>query len=198
MHSIRPGWFYHSKEDTLVKSAEKLFDIYLSSVGRGSTLLLNVPPDKRGLFHENDVKALQGWRAMLDSEFKTDLAKNARVEATSYRGENASYSPLNVTDDDKDTYWTTDDDVTTARLELQLEAVTSVKYIVLHEYIRLGQRVKEFNVEIWQDNAWVKAAVATTIGYKRILKLEPVNTDKIRVSITASKACPLISSIKIY
>ncbi len=56
--SIRPGWFYHPEEDSLVKSPEQLFDIYLSSVGRGSTLLLNVPPDRRGLFHENDVAAL--------------------------------------------------------------------------------------------------------------------------------------------
>src|SRR5687767_1724959 len=65
--SIRPGWFYHANEDSLVKSAEKLFDIYLTSVGRGSTLLLNVPPDRRGLFHENDVKALYGFKKLLDS-----------------------------------------------------------------------------------------------------------------------------------
>jgi alpha-L-fucosidase len=196
--SIRPGWFYHTKEDTLVKSPEKLFDIYLSSVGRGSTLLLNVPPDKRGLFHENDVKALQEWRVLLDQEFKTNLADKAEVEATSYRGEDSSYSPLNVTDDNKDTYWTTDDNITTGSLELKLKAAADVKYIVLQEYIKLGQRVKAFNVEIWKDNAWVKVAEATTIGYKRILKIEPQSTDKIRVNITASKACPLISSMKIY
>lgn len=196
--SIRPGWFYHTKEDTLVKSPEKLFDIYLSSVGRGSTLLLNVPPDKRGLFHENDVKALQEWRALLDQEFKTNLADKVEAGATSYRGENSSYAPLNVTDDNKDTYWTTDDDVTTGSLELKLKAPADVKYIVLQEYIKLGQRIKAFNVEIWKDNAWVKVADATTIGYKRILKIEPQSTDKIRVNITASKACPLISSIEIY
>jgi alpha-L-fucosidase len=196
--SIRPGWFYHAKEDTLVKSPEKLFDIYLSSVGRGSTLLLNVPPDKSGLFHENDVKALKGWRTLLNQEFKTNLADKAEVEATSYRGENSAYAPSNVADDSKDTYWATDDNVTTGSLELKLKAATPVKYIVLQEYIKLGQRVKAFNVEIWQDNAWVKVADATTIGYKRILKIEPSSTDKIRVNITASKACPLISSIKIY
>jgi alpha-L-fucosidase len=196
--SIRPGWFYHAKENTLVKSPEKLFDIYLSSVGRGSTLLLNVPPDKRGLFHENDVKALRAWHALLDQEFKTNLADKAEVEATSYRGENSAYAPLNVTDDNKDTYWATDDNVTTGGLELKLPGLTPVKYIVLQEYIKLGQRVKTFNVEVWKDNAWVKVADATTIGYKRILKIDPQSTDKIRVNITASKACPLISSIKIY
>jgi alpha-L-fucosidase len=42
--SIRKGWFYHAEEDTLVKTPQQLFDIYLTSVGRGSTLLLNIPP----------------------------------------------------------------------------------------------------------------------------------------------------------
>lgn len=196
--SIRPGWFYHAKEDSLVKSAEKLFDLYLSSVGRGSTLLLNIPPDKRGLFHETDVKALLDWRALIDREFKTDLAKGAIVEASSYRGENVAFAPSNITDGNKETYWATDDDVTTGSLEVKLHSVEPVKYVVLQEYIKLGQRVKAFKVEVWKDNAWVTVADATTIGYKRILKLDPVDTDKIRINITSAKACPVISSIQVY
>jgi len=50
--SIRKGWFWREEEDSLVKTPEMLFNIYLSSVGRGSTLLLNVPPDKTGLLHK--------------------------------------------------------------------------------------------------------------------------------------------------
>lgn len=196
--SIRPGWFYHAKEDSVVKSADTLFDLYLSSVGRGSTLLLNIPPDKRGLFHEADVKALLDWRALLDQEFKSDLAKDAHVEASSYRGENAAFAPSNITDGNKETYWATDDDITSGSLEVKLQTVAPVKYVVLQEYIKLGQRVKAFTVEAWKDNAWVKIADATTIGYKRILKLDPVNTDKIRINITSSKACPVISSVQVY
>jgi alpha-L-fucosidase len=62
----------------------------------------------------------------------------------------------------------------------------------------LGQRVRAFDVEVWKNNAWEKVAEATTIGYKRILKLEPVTTQKIRVIIKDSKACPLISAIEVY
>ena len=196
--SIRPGWFYHAKEDSLVKTPQQLFDIYLTSVGRGSTLLLNVPPDKRGVVHENDVKALKEWRALLDSEFKTNLAAKAEVKADSYRGEADAYAAANVTDGNKDTYWATDDNVTTGSLEISLGKVQPVKYIVLQEYIKLGQRVKSFNVEVWKDNAWQKVAEATTIGYKRILKLDPIETDKVRVTITASKACPVISAVEVY
>ena len=196
--SIRPGWFYHAKEDSLVKTPEKLFDIYLTSVGRGSNLLLNVPPDKRGLVHENDVKALKEWRAMLDAEFKTNLAAKAKTEATSYRGESDVYAASNIADGNKETYWATDDNVTTGALEISLAKVQPVKYIVLQEYIKLGQRVKSFNVEVWKDNSWQKVADATTIGYKRILKIDPVETDKIRINLTASKACPLISTVEVF
>ena len=196
--SIRPGWFYHSKEDTLVKTPEKLFDIYLSSVGRGSTLLLNVPPDARGLIHENDVKALQGWRKMLNEEFKTNRAGNAKVKASSWRGEADAYTAGNITDANKETYWTTDDEVTTGSLELDLGKKQPVKYILIQEYIKLGQRVRSFQVEVWKDNAWQKITEGTTIGYKRILKIEPVETDKVRISITSSKACPVISTVEVY
>ena len=84
--SIRPGWFYHAEQDSLVKTPQKLFDIYLTSVGRGGTLLLNIPPDRRGLIHEKDIEALTGFRKLLDEEFKTNLAEGAKVKAGSYRG----------------------------------------------------------------------------------------------------------------
>lgn len=196
--SIRPGWFYHENEDSLVKSPEKLFDIYLTSVGRGSLLLLNVPPDKRGLFHENDVKALQGFRKMLNTEFAYDLAADAKVTASSYRGKSQTYSPAMLNDGNKNTYWATDDNVEKASIEIDLKKNAKVKYVVLEEFIRLGQRVSRFNIEKWENGRWIKVADATTIGHKRILKLDNVQTEKIRVNILSSKACPLISSISVY
>lgn len=196
--SIRPGWFYHASEDSMVKTPEELFEIYLSSVGRGSTLLLNVPPDKRGLIHENDVAALKGWKKLIDQEFKTNLALHAEVSADTYRGNADAYAPDKITDGDKETYWTTDDALSSGSLEIELGKVQPVKYICLQEYIKLGQRVQSFTVELWQDNKWQTVADETTIGYKRILKVGPVETDKVRIHITAAKASPLISAVSIY
>jgi alpha-L-fucosidase len=196
--SIRPGWFYHAQEDSQVKSADKLFEIYLTSVGRGSTLLLNVPPDQRGLIHENDLKALQGLRTRLDTEFKNNLALNSKVEASAHRGKSNTYSPANAIDENPETYWATDDDVTTAYIDFDFEQPQTLKYIVLQEFIQLGQRVKSFKIEIPIADTWVTIANGTTIGYKRILKLKPVQTNKVRISITDSKACPLLSSVDLY
>jgi alpha-L-fucosidase len=196
--SIRPGWFYHAEEDSLVKTPEKLFEIYLTSVGRGANLLLNIPPDRRGHFHENDVKALQGWKTLLDEAFETNLALNAQSSADSYRGKSAQFAASNLTDGNKDTYWATDDNVTTGSVEIDLGGNKTVKFITLQEYIKLGQRVKDFNIEVWKEGNWQKVAEATTIGYKRIVKIDPVETTKIRVNITGSKACPTISNIEVY
>ncbi len=196
--SIRPGWFYHKEQDSLVKTPEQLFRIYLTSVGRGSTLLLNVPPDRRGLFHENDIKSLKGFRQLLNKVFAVNLAKGAMVKASSYRGRSKQFSPSNITDGNKESYWATDDNIMTASFEINLAKSSAIRYILLQEYIKLGQRVKAFTVEVWKDNAWQKIAEETTIGYKRILSIEPVQTTKVRVNITGAKACPVISNVEIY
>lgn len=196
--SIRPGWFYHAEEDTLVKTPERLFEIYLSSVGRGSTLLLNVPPDRRGLIHENDLAALKGWKAILDREFNKNIALDAEATATNTRDNLQNFAPNNITDGNKETYWATDDSVKTGSLEINLSQNFTVKYVILQEYIKLGQRIKSFSVEALTGNEWKTLATGTTIGYKRILKLQPVGTNKLRINILDSKACPLISNVEVY
>lgn len=196
--SIRPGWFWHASENDKVKTPEQLFEIYLTSVGRGSTLLLNVPPDTRGQFHEKDIRSLQGFRRILQREFATNLAQSARVTASHQRGNSATYAPNHLTDGDKFSYWTTDDSVRNATFTVHLSQPKTIRYILLQEYIRLGQRIGGFTVEVWQDQAWKTIATATTIGYKRILRIDPVTTDKVRISITDSKACPVLSNVALY
>ena len=182
----------------MVKTPEKLFEIYLSSVGRGANLILNIPPDRRGLFHENDVKALQGWKQLIDNAFKNNLALTSIVKADSYRGNSKLYAASNVNDGNKETYWATNDDITTGNLVFDLGSKKTVKFVTLQEYIKLGQRVKSFAVYAWKNNNWVEVTKGSTIGYKRILKLEPIETEKIKIAITASKASPLISNVEIY
>ncbi|WP_375324120.1 alpha-L-fucosidase [Flagellimonas sp. GZD32] len=196
--SIRPGWFYHESQDSLVRTPENLFERYLTSVGRGSTWLLNIPPDKRGLFHENDVAALQGFKKILDNVFEVNLAKSAKVTASTFRGNAAEYAPENMIDGDDQTYWATDDQLTQASLELEWDAEKDINYLVLQEHIALGQRVAAFDVFAWNDGQWKKIASETTIGNKRILPLEGVATNKLKVEIIEALGCPLISNLGVY
>jgi alpha-L-fucosidase len=194
--SIRPGWFWHESQDSLVRSPENLLELYYSSVGRNSNLLLNVPPDNRGLLNEKDVESLMAFKEMLDKEFETDLAKGMKVAASDSRGKD--FKPSNTVDGNPDTYWTTKDDVTTSELIIDLGAGTEVNRIILQEYIKLGQRVQGFKVEALVDGEWTQLVEGTTIGNKVIRKFPVTETSKIKVTITKSKACPVISNIELY
>jgi len=195
--SIRPGWFYSPKTNDKVKSLSQLLNIYYSSVGRNANLLLNVPVDRRGLIHPNDSTRLMEFRKVIDSTFKTNLAKNKKVLAPKTRGNAKAYSPQNLTDGNYDTYWTVDDGIKSAELTLDLGKQTEVNRLVLQEYIPLGQRIKSFSVDYWNGNKFIELDKQTTIGYKRILTFPMIKTNKIRINIEAN-AAPILSEIQLY
>lgn len=196
--SIRPGWFYHAAEDTLVKTPDQLFDIYLSSVGRGAPLLLNVTPNRQGVIPEQDIASLQGWKKKIDETFAANVAVNTNVEVDSYRGNSERFDASKLTDGNKETYWTTDDEVKTGTITLTFNEPTLSNYVLIQEYLKLGQRVKSFSVEVFNDGEWKQVTTGTTIGFKRILKIGPVETERIRINITDSRACPVISNVEVY
>ena len=196
--SIRPGWFYDKKQNKKVKSVEHLLKIYYRSVGRNSCLILNVPPDETGKINKVDVDRLKEFKAALNKEFENNLALNKEVIASSFRGNDARFRASNVTDENYNTYWATDDDVKTGSLTINLGDETEVNRIVLQEYIKLGQRVDSFNIEALVNGKWEQQAYGGTIGYKRILKFPTVKTTKIRINILKAKACPVINNIELY
>ncbi|MGA1977262.1 MAG: alpha-L-fucosidase [Bacteroidales bacterium] len=194
--SIRPGWFWHKSQDSLVRSPENLMDLYYSSVGMNCNLLLNVPPDKRGLLNENDIRSLLAFRDLREKEFSIDVAKSKNVTASDVRGKD--FSPSNVNDGNPDTYWATRDGRNSGEIIIDLGRATEVNRIVIQEYIKLGQRVQEFSIAGLIDGKWVTLAEGTTIGYKIIRKFPVIKAKKIKVSIIKSRACPVISNIELY
>jgi alpha-L-fucosidase len=196
--SIRPGWFYHSKEDSLVKTPEKLFELYLQSVGRNGSLLLNIPPDRTGRLNKNDIKSLIEFKHIRDSVFAHNFAKSSKANASNIRGNVKQFSASNILDGDKDTYWATDDSVKSASLIIDLGKQTIIKCVLLQEYIALGQRVESFTIEVWDGNIWKKLTSGTTIGHKRILIFPQATISKIKLDIQKSKACPTISNVEIF
>ena len=196
--SIRPGWFYHPAEDSKVKSLERLLEIYYSSVGRGANLLLNVPPDRRGLIADADAGRLLELRRALDARFAPDLARKASVRASSVRGRTARFRAARVNDGDPATYWATSDEVTTGDLVLTFPAPTRFDHVVLQEFVALGQRVAGWRIDAEPDGRWTTVAEGTTVGYKRIARFPAVTARRLRVSITKSLACPTVAAVEVY
>ena len=193
--SIRPGWFYHSNQDHLVKSPAKLVDIYYSSVGRNSVLLLNIPPDKRGRITEYDVKALAGMRTILDQTFKTNLASDAAITASS---EKPGHKAAAIIERNPSGFWTTDKGIDSASLEFRFPKPRTFDRLMLQECITVGQRIESFRLEAWSDNAWTTITRGTTIGYKRLLRFPPVTSERVRLVIDSSRTSPILSAFGLY
>jgi len=196
--SIRPGWFYHDHEDKHVRSPANLLKIYYESVGRGANLILNIPPDRRGRIHENDVKSLRAWRKLLDATFAKDLAPGAKVSASNTRGNDEKFAAANVIDGKSETYWATDDAVTTPELVLEFGSPVTFNVARVREYLPLGQRIDAIAVEAWDGNRWQPFAAATSVGSQRLLRGKNVTASKVRLRVTKAAACPAISEFALF
>ena len=177
--SIRPGWFYHAKQDAQVKTPEKLVDIYFSSVGRNGLLLLNVPPDTRGRVADADAKSLQRMRAVLDRTFGASAA-----EAGPPQQVRADGAP--------------------ARFEVPIAAGRRFDVALLQEDIRQGQRVEAFSLEVCAAGGCREFARGTTIGYKRLLRFPEVRIDetssdaRVRLTILQTRGVPAVSAVSLH
>lgn len=197
--SIRPGWFYHPEEDDRVKSPDQLVDLYYRSVGHNATLLLNFPVDRRGLIHPVDSANAVRFHEMIQQQLKTNLVAGMTPKVSNERGGDFVASAL--TDDNFDTYWATEDGVTTADIEFLFDTPTRMNRMMLQEYIPLGQRVKAFVVEYLDKDTWLPVKLneeTTTIGYKRLLRFETVETKGIRIRITDARGPLCLSNVGVY
>lgn len=194
--SIRPGWFYHASQDGQVKSVEKLMDIYEGSVGRNASLLLNVPPDRRGLIHENDVQALLAFRKERDRIYGHNLAQGASATSSNVRG--PGFEPERVLDGKPKTYWAAADGVTEASLELALPQQRSFDRLIAQESIALGQRIQSFAVDAWVEGGWKELARGTTVGAKRIVRLPLTTSQRVRFRILGARACPTLTTLSLH
>jgi alpha-L-fucosidase len=155
--SIRPGWFYHSAEDARVRSALDLVELYFTSVGRNSKLLLNVPPTRDGLLHQGDVQRLRQMHEMLTRLFERDLMAGRRG------------------------VWSSDG--RTGTLEVDLGQAVTIGIADLREDITYGQVVARYVIEAANGSEWSAIARGTTIGYRKLDRFEPVSARYVRVRI---------------
>lgn len=169
--SIRPGWFYHASQDDMVRPLANLVDIYFSSVGRNSVLLLNIPPDRRGLIHEIDAECIASLRDYLDSSFATNFVRG-RVD-----------------------YWRANEGDSRV---FEVEEGAVVNTLLLAEDIERGQRVERFAVEAFVNGKWRHIAEGTTIGYKRLLRFSDCRAERIRITINECRTTANIADVSLY
>jgi len=179
--SIRPGWFYHPKEDDKVRSPKNLVNLYYQSTGRNSLLLLNVPPNREGLLCPQDVAAIKEYRSILNETFKTNLAKSGKIKSLV---------------DNKLSTWVALPENTP--MDINLPKTATFDRFLLQENIAEGQRIAEAKLEYWNGQEWQLIKQFTTVGYKRLLRFEPVTTAKLRLTVLRALAPAQIAEVGVY
>ncbi len=209
--SIRPGWFHHAAQDGAVKTPEQLVDLWYQSIGRGASFLLNLPPDRRGRIHDNDVASLRGMRAILDATFGTRVSAGASAWASEVRGGHPAYAASRATDGgvegDTATYWCPEDGTTSASLELDFGEQRWFNVVSLREHLPLGLRVDEWVLEYSVDGGtrgggasqgWFPLARGTGIGARRLWRGDFVRAQRVRLRIEDAAACPAIADFSVH
>ena len=169
--SIRKGWFYSKNENKTVKSVNKLFKIYLNSVGNNCTLLLNVPPTDKGVIHRKDARVLKALGSKIDEMYAYPII----VERLGKLREDDGY------------------------IDFEFDSVKKLKYVVISEDIRFSQRVEAFDIYIKKPNGRYKRAYSSTvIGSKKIAKIKNKKCVGARFVIRQSRSTPVISEIGFY
>lgn len=197
--STRPGWFYHAREDHQVKSLAKLVDLYYRSVGHNANFLLNFPVALNGKISPTDSLRAVEWYETIQNDLKNNLLKGSKVEASNTRSR--QFSASRTIDDDWDTYWATADGVTQGTLTFTFPQPTSLNRLLIQEYIPLGQRVKSFQIEYETDGNWqpvVAVDSTTTVGYKRIVRFQTVDTRKLRIHFAEARGPLCINNVEAF
>jgi alpha-L-fucosidase len=179
--SIRPGWFWHQKENDKVKSPQDLVNLYYTSVGRNSLLLLNIPPNNEGLFEETDIRSIKAFRAILDETFKNNLAT---------RG-----SKRSLTDKKTGTFVTLKEN---QPLIIDFKKPVKLDRAMIQENIANGQVIENGTLEYWTGSNWNLIANFSTVGYKRLLRFDEVEAQKIRLTVLKAKSKIQLAEVGFY
>ena len=193
--SIRPGWFWHASENDQVKPLDRLIRIYLNSVGGNATFLLNIPPDRRGLFHENDVQRLRELGAFLKSNFQHNLLPEADQITAPDPAE--GHEIRNILPED-DRYYLPKLHVGPLEIRVCWSCPQRIRYAVIREHLPLSQRVEQFELFAEQEGKPKLLFQGTTVGNKRIVSLNNCNTSSILLRITDARETPVIEHLAFY
>ncbi len=193
--SIRPGWFYHKAEDAKVKTPEQLFELYLKSVGRGANLLLNVPPDNRGLITASDSSSLIGFRKLREKNFGVNIFRNANT----YYLQSGTLKRAKALSDGNDRTWQVMESIEAYSAGVELKKDRRVNAVVIKENLEKGQHCSAFKILLFNKrDQLVKEISGTTIGRKRIITFPAVDISTIELTIMDQNGETSISEIEGY
>ncbi len=192
--SIRPGWFWHESQNDQVKSPERLVKYWFESAGRNTAILLNLPPDRRGLIHERDAESILRWNELLTEIFREDLAPGGTITADD--AIHPDCGPENLLSADQERFYAAGTHTPTITLSFPSPAIFDCWQ--LEEYLELGHRVRRFAVDVCEMGNWRTLAEGQCIGFCRCERTAPVTASAVRIRILEAGAAPVLRRIRLF
>ncbi len=192
--SIRPGWFYHASQDDHVHSVEKLNKIWFDSIGRNSTMLLNFPPDRRGLICDTDAQNAIMSHRIISRMLATNYAVGAKITADSVL---FPFTPEKATLGGDELFYAAEADKNTAVIDIELKAPERINVVILGENILLGERISSFKIESFENETAKQLAYGTSVGFNRAVLIPEGEYSHIRVTLNAL-AAPTLSRLGLH
>jgi alpha-L-fucosidase len=184
--SLRKGWFYHPEQDATVKTPDQLLDLYYASVGRGACLDLGLSPNLDGQIHSLDCNSLMAFNSIIKTTFENNLIHGAKISASNIRGASIKFDTKNLIDNDRYSFWATDDKINEAEVLVDLGTQKSFNVLRIRENIKLGQRIDSCKIAYFDGTVWIPLAEATSIGANKLIRLpKSVTAEKLRFSFIA-------------
>ena len=199
---ITSGWFWGTKKNT-PKTMDELSDMYFNSVGHNATLLLNIPPNNQGTVDKAILDRVTEFGNNIKETFKTNLAKaeGASVKVSEVRGNDETFKPGNMIDDNDETYWTTSDGNKSGEILVDLGEKKNFDVVSIEEAIQNGQRINKYKVEYREGDSgeWTLLEEGQTIGAKRLCRTSEVSAKQIKITVeTKDGKVPMISEVGVY
>ena len=148
-----------------------------------------------GLFHENDVRRLEELGDALREAFRENLLEKAALSASSAQ---EGHGVENLRQDSYDSWFQTEEGVTHCVLEAAWEKPQVFRWVALKENVLRSQRVERFTLEVRQGGQWKEAYQGTVVGYKKLIPLEGLEGDGLRVTIQDARVCPTLAFWGVY
>jgi alpha-L-fucosidase len=193
--SANHNWFWQPGDTW--RGVPELEDIYYNSVGRNCNFLLDVPPNRQGVFDQSAVTVLSQLNARITGTFGTNLAGGATVANDGGTSNTTGHTPNLALDGNLDTSWQPTG--STGALVFTLPGTRTFDIISAQEDLHIGQRVESYAVDAWNGSSWAQIATDTTIGQKKLIRLSSaVTTDRVRLRVTGSRSTPTIAEFGLF
>ena len=176
-----------------MRTPENLLELWFNSIGRNTGFLLNIPPNRQGLISESDAKNLLEFRKILNNSFRINLAKNAKIEASSSRKE---CEPINIIS--KENVYAPLDSDKTPEIVLTFDKEQEFNVISISELIELGHKVTDISFYAYVNDSWQLLFNNKVIGYKLCRHFDTVKTNKVKIKVNESLDTPVLHSFGIY